>query len=356
MKSKSIIWKQFYIPFAEFNLFTLASNQIRQIYDSFVTKDPQPVTGAVPLSVRPAGRVVYRKKLTYKPVLVELFAGEASISSAFHDFGWKCYVNELEEAKIVWSEGVATNGLPKKSEDVTLLIKDFMKIDWDKELPEEIDFAWFANDCSTFSYINNLNCKCGSGRTNENPEGTTEQAWEANRILDHTVQQIRKKSLSEFKNRTWFTFAIENPDGWMEQQSVVQELLRDPKIKACVVKFDQCHFGRRRSGQDMGEFKKRTIMITNNEGIINHFGTKEKTWHPHAPDPQYICCKERPCQSYNQHKHAMAPGFDGRALDNGDRHSSELAPYPQAMPACIANAVNNWWLSNVAKAKLKSAS
>jgi len=155
--------------------------------------------------------------------------------------------------------------------------------------------------------------------------------------------------MTRFENRNWFTFAIENPaEGLLKTMKCVEELCKCDQIRACEVIIDQCHFGKFRSGERMLNFKKPTILITNNPGIIYAFGTKDKRWYPDAPDPKFRCTQWCPCDSFGS-KH---PSTETSNHQNGGTHASHLAPYPEALSCAVALHVNNWWRSNEAEAHL----
>ena len=104
-----------------------------------------------------------------------------------------------------------------------------------------------------------------------------------------------KSFTGEHRNRNFFTFAIENPVGKLVTMECVKKLLADEKLRACVVRVDQCRFGAFRGEEMMGRYQKPTLIITNNPGIIYEFGVENthenRKWYPDAPSPRFTCTK-----------------------------------------------------------------
>ena len=317
-----------------------------------------------------------------QPISAEFFAGEAGLSSELSNLGWECIVHEREVDKPRWGDKL-------RREDAIFWTEDFIELDESTQLlnsKKDYTFAWFANPCTTFGP---LGCaKHGWGA--DGSKGTTAEAHAANLDLERTCTVIYKKSFSASGNRNFFTFAIENPTGKLVTMECMKKLLADEKLRACVVRVDQCRFGAFRAEEMMGRYQKPTHIITNNPGIIYDFGIEIKTWYPDAPSPRYTCSKgaqhmltpnhhrrhthavaspgctslmrradpsrvshaDSPCQQFKNHSWGVR-GAGERANELGDVEPSRLAPYPTAFSSAIAIAVDRWWRSNVAPSHLE---
>jgi len=226
-----------------------------------------------------------------------------------------------------------------------------------EQLAIAMHFAWFANECRTWSLQGRQWHRNFDGGSSDNFYAKTCDAEEANRDADLTAKIIRDKSLDEDGDRTDFTFAIENPSGYLKDYPAILGLINDSKIRACVVKINQCRFGSWRSYQKrssmMGYFHKATDIITNNPGIIEAFGLQAdapgRQWWPLAPSPRFTCSSSSGvCNMSPNHPQAVKSCAPGREM-MGDVEAKELAAYPEAFSTAVALAVDNWWRREVGR-------
>jgi hypothetical protein len=101
----------------------------------------------------------------------------------------------------------------------------------------------------------------------------------------------------------------------------------------------------------MGNFKKDTDIITNNEGIINMFGLAAdapgREWYLDAPLSQFVCTIKSPCNHFGCHPRAIPSTEPGREA-MGDIEAKKLTAYPQTLSTAVALAVDSWWRRTVA--------
>lgn len=158
----------------------------------------------------------------------------------------------------------------------------------------------FGNECRTFTIATS---KHRGTDSYESLRGKSPEAQAANADLQKTVQIIRTK-VGLHHHRCFqpgeYTFAIENPKSsnlWNMKE--IQELVRDPEVKATFIELTQCRFGGRVETvgeNELGPPIKATTLLTNNPALVDFFGTAHKDWFSDAPDPRYVCGEGVVCQ------------------------------------------------------------